>query len=127
MIVPGYLELTAFRHTTFKVQLDFPGVDLTGYDFKMQIRTAPGAVDPALKSLTTVTTNVTGIKNLGYTNGISSITVYITAADMNTTFGALADVAENKTLAYDLVLTPSGGDAYVWLYGPFKLYPGVTV
>jgi hypothetical protein len=133
MITPGYLPLTAYRQAAFSVPLTFRGTDkLDTATLHMQVRTQAGDIGTPVVDLP-LTTNlaITGISKTSVTtvNGVivSVFKLYIPHASAVTAFANVLPATDVLTLAYDLMVTPSGGDPMPWLYGPFTLYPGVTV
>lgn len=98
-------------------------IDLTGWSAQLQVRLYGLAGGSALISLTTVTTEVQGIRIMEPTDGV--IRVWIT----DTTLEALPNTGKagaERTFAYDLVLIDPTGIRSVYATGAFIVPPGVS-
>jgi hypothetical protein len=131
----GLLALYADRWTPFFQTLTFKGVDLTGATLHAQIRQTADAVgDPLIDLPQTSTAGAEGLRFVGVDSSgivpVSTIEMRILAATMADSSKApeppLSRLGTNVALAWDLVVTPSGGDKQRWLYGPFIIVAGVT-
>ena len=85
-------------------------VNLTGYAANMQIRTNDGALQVDMST-------ANGRITIGGTDG--SVTLSIPAS--------ITSTLNFVTAAYDLLLTPAGGQPFRLLEGRISLSPGVTV
>ena len=149
---PAQVTLTGDRWTPFVHTIEYQGDDLTGADFRMQIRLtydAPGT--PLFDKGAVATAAEEGIR-LVY-GGTATVAAHIAAGrigdipdGMQTTDSlSLSIIAiqiaeatmegmpfpgergDNAPLYYDMHVTPFGGVKQVWFRGPFIVRAGVTV
>ncbi|WP_404713203.1 hypothetical protein [Sphingomonas sp. MMS24-J13] len=131
----GLCPLAVDRWTPFVRILTFKGVNLTGATLHAQVRvTADAPGDPLIDLPPTSTPGVEGIRLVSVdTTGV----VPVSTVEMRIAAASLANSAKapsappsatgsDVTLAWDLHVTPSGGDKQRWLYGPFVIVAGVT-
>jgi hypothetical protein len=88
-------------------------IDLTGWNFALDIKYAAGDADPPLGS---------GAVTV-YDAGEGALNVLVDGTD----FAAVPGTHETVRLAYDLVATVAGTGALVIASGPLLLEPGVTI
>ena len=130
MTTAARLTLSADRWTPFVRTMAFEGDDLTGADFRMQVRLYPNAPgEPEVDLLTVSTLAAEGIKLVGVTGtgdaAVSTISIRIN----ETTIEGLPFPGEpgtDTTLSWDLIVTPAGGLKERWLFGDFIVQAGVT-
>lgn len=112
------------------------GEDLSAATWAMQIRPAPGDTATPLVSLTNAAAGVQGISaswDAGYSDPETGATVGATRVrpliDKATlqAIPAAADPMKSRILHFDLIGTPSGGQAAIFAAGMFVLNPGVTI
>lgn len=111
------------------------GVDLSGADFRMEIREQLGASATAAIVLTKQAAGTQGISaqyvanyahpTEGDLGPATIIRPYITEANMEGLALASPESAD-KVWYYDLHVTPVGGLKYVYAYGTFTVKPGAT-
>lgn len=107
------------------------GQDLSAAAFVMTF--APQVGSAGVITLTNQTAGTQGISatyDAGYVHPNTGATVGATIVRPQideATFEALTWGATNEplVLAYDMLVTPSGGVQYVWFKGEFTIYPGV--
>ena len=121
MIQPGQLPLAGGRYVPFSFAIDVQGLDLTGATLAAQVRLTPDASGNPLATF------AISAPSVAPTGGVptSSITLSLTQAQMETMPPA-PEPGDPLSLAWDLVVTPGGGSAYVLLAGSFTVQPGVT-
>jgi hypothetical protein len=150
MLQPANLPIRADRWVSCVRTIAFVGFDFTGANFRMEVRDYPDQTGTARIALAKVTSEVQGIR-LAYA-GSDTVLNHITAGrlravptDMEPTdtvalsqLRIRIDKANIQALpfpsergdpvdfAYDLHITPSGGDEDVWAYGLFTVVAGVT-
>jgi hypothetical protein len=107
------------------------GIDLSAAAFVMTF--APQVGSSAVITLTNQTAGTQGVSatyDANYVHPVSGAVVGATIVrpQINeTTLEALTWGASDEPLilAYDMLVTPSGGVQYVWFKGTFTIYPGV--
>lgn len=107
------------------------GVDLSAAAFVMTI--APQVGSAGIITLTNASAGTQGISatyNAGYVHPTTGQVVGATTVRPQideTTFEGLTWGATDEplVLAYDMLVTPSGGVQYVWFKGTFTIHPGV--
>jgi len=129
---PGRLPLSGDRWTPLARVLRFNGVDLTGAEFRAQVRLYPDAPGDPLVDLRTAGPGVEGVRLVAVESvagkPVSTVLVSIGEAAMGNLPGAAAaggEAGEDAALHWDLVITWSGTKQR-WLYGPFIVRAGVT-
>jgi hypothetical protein len=145
------IDLRADRHTPFVNTIAFVDFNFTGATFKMEVRLNKEATGAALATLNTVSTEVQGVRLAfggsdtvanhianGWLAGVPSgltmaSVVYVSVVKIRidkTTVVAFPQSNPPGTdvdLAYDLHITPSGGDEQVYVAGKFTVVAGSTV
>jgi hypothetical protein len=107
------------------------GVDLSAAAFRMTL--APQVGSAGVITLSNAAAGSQGISatySPSYVHPVSGATVGATIVRPQideTTFEALTWGATDEplVLAYDMLVTPSGGVQYVWFKGNFTIHPGV--
>jgi hypothetical protein len=107
------LDITCRKRDTFKLTINFAdssgtAIDLSGYNFKMDVRDATNSTDIIADTLIVPTTNAGGV--------LGKLELDITDSNMNVTAG---------TYIYDLQATLSG-TVTTWMYGIFTINDDVT-
>lgn len=151
MITPGRYDIGADRWVACIRTLTFLGLDFTGADFAMQVRSVADATGSPLVDLTTVTTSSAEGVRLIYA-GTDTVANHITAGRLTavpdgyvstdsvalsqvgirineTTMEALPfpeERGEDSALAWDMLITPSGGIKDKYIGGKFTVRAGVT-
>lgn len=113
------------------------GLDWSAATYSMQVRPAAGDTSTPYVNLSNAAAGSEGISasyNSGYVSPVTSTVVGATTIRPQINQATLAaipltsdDPSQPAVLAYDIKVTPSGGQAQVFLYGTFTLYPGVTI
>lgn len=127
----GRRDLVANRWEPFIHTIDFVGVDWTGATFLMQVRAEKNASGAALVDLSTVGSVATeGITITGVTTDADAVpTTSISIRINEATVEGIALPTPpdgDYALAYDLQITPSGGNKFRALEGKFTVKAGVT-
>ncbi len=150
---PAATPLSGGRWVPFSETWGFQGVDLTGSDFRMQIRLTPDATGAALVDMGAVATASEQGVRLIYA-GTATIAALLAAGRMlrdEVAAGALdsdslalsivgvrinetvmetlpfpAERGTDAVLAWDIHVTPSGQLKQVWAAGPFTILAGTT-
>lgn len=141
---PALIPLYGDRRVLFDATIMFVGFDFTGASARMQVRTAPDVSGTALLDISTgsgITIPYAGTDTVanhiaadrltadqvpsGY-DSTDNLTLSLVTLRRSASGMAFASVpSEEKgdavTLAYDLLITPSGGDEDKYAYGPFIL------
>jgi hypothetical protein len=152
---PAKIDLYADRNVLFGVSFGFFEKDFTGASFAMKVRQEPDEGGTALITLgTTTSSTAEGVRRIyagsdtianhiaagrttaakaakaGYaltdTVLLSVVGVRILAATMALAAYPSDELGDNLPLAYDLLITPSGGDADKYVYGAFIVRGTVT-
>lgn len=135
MFAKARVRLLADRWTAYSRIVRFVGVDFTGADFALQVRTSRDQVPAplALANLSKVTTvGAEGVRFVGVTtaDGVPTSELHIVIA--KATMAAM-DVAADSGLAgsdgtafYDLVIAPTNAAAFVAMAGEFVIEAGST-
>lgn len=151
MLKPAKIDIRADRHVPFVRVLAFVGFDFTGATFKMEVRRYNDEPGTALLTLTTQTTDVQGVR-LAYAasdtvqNHIAagrlrkappgldaSTAVWLSQVkiriDKTNVVGLPSpeELGEDWDGAWDLHITPSGGDEDRYAGGKFAVEAGATV
>jgi hypothetical protein len=127
------VDLRVDRWTPYVETFRFKGINLTGATLKAQIRPKPdNPGSPLIDLAGGVSAGAEGLRLAGVdTSGLYPIST----VEMRINVGTLADashapaalrVGEEVQLAWDMHITPSGGDRQKWLFGSFIIVPGVT-
>jgi hypothetical protein len=130
-MIPSRLDFTCWTNSDYSEEFPFldgdDPVDLTGYSFVMQIKTAVG-VASALAALNTVASaTLEGIYPVEPTNGYIQVRI-----DQETLYNMYGNVeptvlvGDEIRLPYDMIATLPGGDEEIWLYGYINLRKGIT-
>jgi len=134
-MTPVILNLEAWRNVPFAesfiltdgdpaaVDEDGNPIDLTGYAGALQVRLYGLAAGDPLISLTTVTSDVQGLRFIEPTAGRINILID------ESTLAALPESGKRGfpvVYAYDLVLTDADSLQEVYATGTFTVHPGVT-
>jgi hypothetical protein len=150
MLRPAKIDLRADRRVPFVRIFAFVDFDFTGASFKMEIRDYPDASGSARITLNTVSSEVQGVRLLYGASDtvqdhilagrltaippglqlttpvfVSQVKVRIDKANV-TALPEPAELGDDIDLAYDLHITPSGGDEDVYASGLFTVVAGVT-
>ena len=129
MIIPGRLDLTVQRWTSFVYQIDFEGLDFTGATMAMQVRLYRDAPGDPLINLTNAASNAEGLSvSVATVSGVTTSTVQIR---INETTGESLLLNAGKpgddiTLVYDLHITGGGLPKSRWLEGSLIIRAGAT-
>lgn len=123
-------DLQVYRSVPFILTMAFEGVDLTGAVFKSQVRLYDGAPGSPLIDLATVMSSTAQGIYLQGVEEVEGIDVSTVVMRINQTTLAGLPVASEAdkplVLAWDMLVTPSGGVAERWVYADFVALPGAT-
>lgn len=150
MQFPANIPLYADRNVLFDATIAFIGFDFTGAAIAMQVRLAPDVVGTALVTLATggsgITISYAGTDTVAnhiaagrltaeqvpsnYAN-TDSLTLTLVNIQISKVTMALASVpaeedGDTVSLAYDILITPSGGAQDKYVYGDFIVRGTVT-
>jgi hypothetical protein len=124
MGAPTKNDLYARENATLQATLyvDDAGtpVDVTGWTFKMQCRRPGDAAGSPTVNLSTVTTDVQGLRIVDAAGGEVAIRID------DTTLSGIADSTGKFTMAYDIQGTRPNGTKVVVSEGTVTVYGGVT-
>ena len=150
MISPGQYDIRADRWVACLRQFNFVGVDFTGATFAAELRLTPNATGAALVTLANASAGAEGLRLIAATT--ATVAAHIAAGRLaevppGYTLASVVVVSEvgmriNETtmeglpfgperdsdspLAWDLLVTPSGGIKDKYLGGDFIVLAGVT-
>lgn len=129
MIVPGRLDLVAFRFTPFVTPLVITGIDLTGAAFAAQVRDRwnGGALRVDLTTVGSVATEGITLVSATTIAGVSYSTLSLRIDEA--TMEAMPEAPEfdgDLELVWDMHITPLGGVKAVYLSGKFSVLAGST-
>ncbi len=125
MIRPATLPLAGGRWEPFIYTIEFPGVDLTGATFLMQIRIKPDASGTALISLVAAASTAQGL-SITVTDGSTTLQIRINETTMEG-LPKPVEVGDNSVLYYDLQVTrPGVHEKTRYFVGTFTAESGVT-
>lgn len=130
MAISAQVPLIADRWTAFVRTLVFRGVDLTGADFRAQVRLYPDALGAPLIDLQTVSSAAAqGLRLISVVQEdgrpVSRIGLRINESTMEA-MPQQGEIGTDLELAWDLHVTPAGGLKQRRLFGPFIVRAGVT-
>lgn len=132
MMQAGAVTLQVPRWTPYVETFRFKGIDLTGAALHAQVRLRADTPGDPLINLVNVTTAVQGLRLVSVdTTGVVPVSTVEIRIDATTLADAAhapaaAEIGADVALAWDLHVTPSGGDRQCWLAGPFVILAGVT-
>ena len=125
---PGLVPLRADRWTPFVQRLQFRGVNLTGATLHAQVRLAAETTGDSLIDLANTSLGGDGLAlvSLDTSGPIPISMVEMRLGNVSAHVPGPSRPGLDIILAWDLHVTPSGGDRQRWLYGPFIVSAGVT-
>jgi hypothetical protein len=125
-----------FGGATGDSDIELMGIDWSGASFAMEVRPEPGGSGGALVDLSTAAAGSQGISAIwdaayvhpdtGLVVGATVIRIQIDETTLEAVDWGANDPSEPLDLVYDLTVTPLGLPKFVFLFGKFRLYPGVT-
>lgn len=129
MTTPATINLGADRYTPFVDAFRLTGIDLTGADFKMQVRDRKngGAVRADLTTVASVLSQGVSIAGVDLVAGspVTDIAIRIDEAAM-TAVPTGPSIDSDVICYWDLQATPVGGFQQVYAAGTFTVRAGVT-
>lgn len=123
-------DLQVYRSVPFILSMEFSDVDLTGAVFKSQVRLYDGAPGSPLIDLATVESSSSQGIRLQSVAEVGGVDVSTVVMRINQAALAALPVASEAdkplVLAWDMLVTPSGGLTERWVYADFVALPGAT-
>lgn len=127
MIIPTNLPLAGDRYCALIAEIAVSGVDLTGAAFAAQVRDSwnGGTLRADLATVTDPADEGVALVSVIETDGVTTSLLSLRIAEA--TMEAMPSFSdEDIEIVWDLQVTPSGGDAQVYVRGPFTIRAGST-